>query len=560
MKTPFMKRLLELAEKDSRIMFLTGDLGFGMIEPFKERFPKQYLNVGVAEQNMMGIATGLALEGRIPFTYSIANFGTLRCLEQIRNDVAYHELNVNVVAIGGGFSYGALGISHHATEDLAIMRSIPGMTVIAPGDAWEAAEATEALALCSGCSYLRLDKMIAPPTHIPGEKFEIGKGRTIRKGKDFSLVATGGILKNVCEAAELLAQQKIDCRVISMHTVKPLDEGCLLQAAEETGGVITVEEHTSEGGFGGAVSEFYMEKRGETQGFSPHGSKRRILLYCRKSDLSSKAVWLGCGLCGFRSQEIIKGLAMKGFLYQNTIKRFFDISFSFFGLIISLPVFIPVAIAVFFQDFHSPFYIAHRTGRFGRKFKMIKLRSMVIDADKAGVDSTATTDPRITKVGHFIRKYKLDELTQLWNVLIGDMSVVGPRPNVARETDLYTEEEKKLLTIQPGITDFSSIVFSDEGEILKSRHDPDLAYHQLVRPGKSRLSLFYVEHRSLIVDIELIIFTLIALVSRGIALKKVQKLLRSLGASEKLILLAGREERLSPAPPPGSLRIVTERG
>ena len=135
-----------MAATDSRVMLITGDLGFGVMDNFRQRFPTQFLNVGVAEQNMIGVATGLALEGYTVFTYSIANFAFMRCLEQIRNDAAYHECNVNVVSIGGGFSYGALGVSHHATEDLAIMRSLPQVTVVAPADCWEAAEATAALA------------------------------------------------------------------------------------------------------------------------------------------------------------------------------------------------------------------------------------------------------------------------------------------------------------------------------------------------------------------------------------------------------------------------------
>jgi lipopolysaccharide/colanic/teichoic acid biosynthesis glycosyltransferase len=178
------------------------------------------------------------------------------------------------------------------------------------------------------------------------------------------------------------------------------------------------------------------------------------------------------------------------------VKRLFDILASFFGLLCSAPILLPVMFVVWRQDGNSPFYVAERTGLNGKAFKMIKLRSMIVNADKSGVDSTGANDMRITPVGHFIRRYKLDELTQLWNVLKGDMSLVGPRPNVKRETDLYTSEERRLLSVKPGITDFSSIVFSDEGDILKDKSDPDIAYHQLIRPGKSRLGIFYIENRS----------------------------------------------------------------
>jgi len=184
---------------------------------------------------------------------------------------------------------------------------------------------------------------------------------------------------------------------------------------------------------------------------------------------------------------------------------------------------------------------------------------MVVNADKSGVDSTASNDKRITGVGTFIRRYKLDELSQLWNVLIGDMSLVGPRPNVKRETDLYTNEEKKLLTVRPGITDFSSIVFSDEGDILKDEKDPDIAYNQLIRPGKSMLGIFYIEKRSFIVDIKLIYLTVIAIISKQKALKSLSLILKNLGANEILIDIALRKQNLVPMPPPGAKNIVTNR-
>ena len=165
----------------------------------------------------------------------------------------------------------------------------------------------------------------------------------------------------------------------------------------------------------------------------------------------------------------------------------------------------------------------------------------------------------IDQVGHLIRKFKLDELTQLLNVLKGDMSLVGPRPNVQRETDLYTDSEKKLLSVRPGITDFSSIVFSDEGDILEGQEDPDIAYNQLIRPGKSRLGLFYIEHRSLIVDIQLIWFTVLAILSRDKALRSVSALLARAGAEDALVELAQRQAPLVATPPPGAKNIVTNR-
>jgi transketolase len=252
--------MCHLAEENPRIMLLTGDLGFGVLDKFAARFPRQYLNVGVAEQNLTGLATGLAFEGRVVFTYSIANFPTLRCLEQIRNDACYHEADVKIVSVGAGFSYGALGVSHHATEDISILRALPNITVVSPCDLWEVAEAARALVERPGPAVLRLDKSSARPTVQPGEQFELGRARTIRDGFDMTLVATGGILEEIFQAAEVLDAEGISCRVLSMHTVKPLDVESLERAAKETGGIITVEEHTVEGGLGGAVAENLLER------------------------------------------------------------------------------------------------------------------------------------------------------------------------------------------------------------------------------------------------------------------------------------------------------------
>jgi transketolase len=234
-------------------------LGFSVLEHFQQRFPRQFLNAGVAEQNMTGLATGMALEGRIVFTYSIANFPVLRCLEQIRNDAAYHRANVKVVAIGGGFSYGALGMSHHATEDLAIMRALPEVTVVAPGDHWETAEATRAIAKTPGVCYLRLDKSAAPPTHHPDERFHLGRARVIRTGSDVAIITCGGILGEVLIAADDVSDQGISTTVVSMHTIKPIDRQAICDLADSHRIVITVEEHGLAGGLGSAVAEVLVD-------------------------------------------------------------------------------------------------------------------------------------------------------------------------------------------------------------------------------------------------------------------------------------------------------------
>jgi len=260
MRDHFIKRLTQLAANDPRIMLLTADLGFGVLTDFASKFPKQFLNVGVAEQNMTGLATGMALEGLIVFTYSIGNFSTLRCLEQIRNDASYHNANVKIVSVGSGFSYGSLGMSHHATEDISILRAIPGITIFSPGDLWESMEATEAAVKTPGTCYLRLDKSAAGRNEAPGEEFVIGRPRLRRQGNDLAIIATGGIVEEALKAAEALAKEKIEARVLSVHTLRPLDAAPILAAARETSAVITLEEHTVEGGLGGLVSELLLEQ------------------------------------------------------------------------------------------------------------------------------------------------------------------------------------------------------------------------------------------------------------------------------------------------------------
>ena len=253
MRDSFIKALSAIAEHDPRIMLITGDLGFAVLDDYRRRFPRQFINAGVAEQNMTLIATGMALEGHIVFTYSIANFCTLRCLEMIRNDAAYHDANVKIVSIGGGFSYGQLGISHHATEDLAIMRSLPGVTTLCPGNLWETEQATRAAIETPGTCFLRLDKDQGPV--LGEEPFVLGHPRTLQRGNDVVFAATGGILSEVVIAARLLAVQGISSTIISVHTLKPLDPISLLEAACSHRAFITVEEHTVHGGLGGAVLE-----------------------------------------------------------------------------------------------------------------------------------------------------------------------------------------------------------------------------------------------------------------------------------------------------------------
>jgi transketolase len=240
-------------------MLVTGDLGFGVLDDFEKQFPAQYLNAGVAEQNMTAIATGLALEGFTVFTYSIGNFPTLRCLEQLRNDTFYHGANVKVVSVGGGFSYGQLGMSHHATEDLSILRALPGTEVCAPGSAYETAYVVDALVAKPGPAYLRLERAAPDFQDDPAVPFKYGRARYLRNGKDLTFIATGGIVAEAVAAADELRKFGVEIRVIAMHCLKPLDTAAVLAAAEETGGIIAIEENTILGVLGGALAEVCLE-------------------------------------------------------------------------------------------------------------------------------------------------------------------------------------------------------------------------------------------------------------------------------------------------------------
>jgi transketolase len=260
MRDHFVQALTEEAEKNKNIILITGDLGFGVLSNFANKLPKQYINAGVAEQNMTGIASGLGMDGKIVFTYSIGNFNTLRCLEQIRNDACYHNANVNIVSIGGGFSYGALGYSHHATEDIAIMRAIPNLRVFAPCDFWEVQEITRKVIELGGVNYIRIDKSSSERNVELEKTLEIGKGRVLNEGTDLTIIASGGIIDIALKAQKQFSKEGISLKIISFHSIKPIDRELILDCALNTGGIITLEEHSIIGGLGSAVSEVLMQE------------------------------------------------------------------------------------------------------------------------------------------------------------------------------------------------------------------------------------------------------------------------------------------------------------
>ena len=258
MRKAFNEELLKAARQDKRIHMILADIGYGEIEPFANEFPERFINCGVAEQNMTGVACGVALAGNIAITYSIANFPTLRCLEQVRNDVCYHNANVKIVIIGGGMAYGPLGVSHHSTEDLAIMRALPNLKVIAPCDIYEARSAVHAMLAYDGPVYYRCGYKGEKNLHSGPVNFEIGKALKLREGKDAAIIFTGTIGINALQAADELEKQGYFVKLISMHTVKPIDVAAVLDAAE-TGCIVTVEEHNICGGMGSAVAEALMD-------------------------------------------------------------------------------------------------------------------------------------------------------------------------------------------------------------------------------------------------------------------------------------------------------------
>ncbi len=263
MRTAFITKLAELARKDDSIFLIVGDLGFSVVEPFANEFPARFLNAGIAEQNMTGIAAGLAKEGFNVFTYSIGNFPTLRAMEQIRYDVCYHNLNVNIVSVGAGFAYGSLGASHHATEDIGMMRTLPNMRVFSPGDPLEAQLVTEYVANHPGPSYLRIGKAGESLVHKPNQDISIQKiiPVIIKTNSDTAVIATGSILNYAYEYLKENQEKPYD--LYSCPTIKPIDKDSLVKLAEKYSQLITLEEHQKSAGFGSMILESFhdlMEK------------------------------------------------------------------------------------------------------------------------------------------------------------------------------------------------------------------------------------------------------------------------------------------------------------
>lgn len=240
-------------------MLITADLGFSVVEKFRDKFPDRYINVGIAEQNMAAVAAGIALEGNTVFIYSIGNFPTLRCIEQIRNDICYHNANVKILAVGSGFAYGTLGMTHHATEDLAIMRTLPNMRVFTPCDFVNAEAIAEDICKIQGPCYVRLERGGEKQVFTKEENFMIGKLKELRKGSDIAIIVIGTVINEALKAADDLKYQNKNISVYSVYTLKPLDKQEILNIAKKHKYILTIEEHQIVGGLGSTISEIIAE-------------------------------------------------------------------------------------------------------------------------------------------------------------------------------------------------------------------------------------------------------------------------------------------------------------
>lgn len=259
MRIAFVNTLIKEAEKNKDIMLLTGDLGFTVFEEFRDKFPERFINVGVAEQNLMGIACGLAMTGKTVFAYSIATFATMRPFEQIRTDIGSHSASVIVVGSGAGLSYGHDSITHHSVEDISLMRTIPGLTILAPSDPYEVEKLTKEAIKIKKPVYLRLGKRGEPLLHKKGTNLKIGKGIILKNGSDLVIIATGNIVSSALEVAEILSKKNIKAMVISMHTIKPLDIDLIKSISKKFSHIVTIEEHSIIGGLGTSVAEVITE-------------------------------------------------------------------------------------------------------------------------------------------------------------------------------------------------------------------------------------------------------------------------------------------------------------
>lgn len=273
MRNAYIKAVYDMAKADQNVLALVADNGAIVFDDFRRDFPEQFINFGISEANMVSAAAGLARCGKIPFAYTIAGFITMRAFEQVRNDVCLQKQNVKLVGVGGGMRYSTLGPTHHATEDIAIMRVLPSMNIIVPASPREAYAATRYAAEINEPVYLRLEATKEPEIYSEDYEFHLGKGVLLAAGSDISLLSMGSIINDVLQAAGKLQEKGLSARVINMSTIKPIDKEIIEKAARETGRILTVEEHSIVGGLGSVVAEVLMEKRCGDIGFKSMGVK-----------------------------------------------------------------------------------------------------------------------------------------------------------------------------------------------------------------------------------------------------------------------------------------------
>ena len=279
MRNAYISALYDIAKTNDQIMSLNADIGAIVFNQFIADFPDRFVNTGVAEQNMISVAAGLASCGKIPFTYTITPFITARTYEQIKVDVCIQNTNVKIVGVGAGLVYSTLGPTHHATDDIAIMKTLPNMKIISPADPIESKMATYAIAEMKGPVYFRIGTAGEPKIYDDDYEFTFGKGVEIKSGDDVTLIATGSIVYDTLIAAKELELKGISVRVINIHTIKPLDEDIILKAARETGSIITIEEHNLEGGLGSSIASVILEKNIHPIKFKRIGLKDEFCSY-----------------------------------------------------------------------------------------------------------------------------------------------------------------------------------------------------------------------------------------------------------------------------------------
>ncbi len=262
MRIAFQKTLLQQCKKNKNVILITGDLGYSALEPFRDNFPSQFINAGVAEQNMMGIAAGLALSGKIVFAYSIATFASMRAFEQIRDDIAYHNVPVRIIGVGGGFSYGHMGVTHYAIEDIAIMRSLPNMAVVCPIDPLEVQSVIDFSVRYKGPMYIRLGKTGEKEIFKTTPAFSLGEFSLLRDSGNVAIFVTGPLAQNAIIASDILLEHGVKCAIVGASSVKPIDAALVKKMAGRSRLIVSIEEHNIIGGLGSALAEELTKERG----------------------------------------------------------------------------------------------------------------------------------------------------------------------------------------------------------------------------------------------------------------------------------------------------------